>query len=126
MRKADFRLVASALWLLKGGKVEVRTDHTKSLVVSLDNDTIDLDFHNPSLFRTDGRKRIGILDSLQEMKSLGKALADKDITLSISRKNNPVLKIGREAKPSLSRIATRSKEIQILNLKELRKLDKEL
>ena len=126
MRKADFRLVASAIYLLKAGKVEVRADHTKSLVVSIGNDTIDLDFHNPSLFRTEERKRIGILDSLQEMKSLGKALADKDITLSISRKSKPVLKIGKKAKPTLSRVATRSKEIQILSLKELRILDREL
>lgn len=125
MRKADFRLVASALCMLKGGRVEVRTGHAKSLVVTLGNDTIDLDFHDPYLFRA-GERKIGIMDSLKEMKSLGKVLADKDVTLSISRKNSPILKIGREAKPSLSLIATRSKDIQILNLKELRKLDKEL
>lgn len=125
-KKADFRLVASALHILKAGNVEVHTDHTKSLVVSIDNDTIDLDFHNPSLFRTDEGKRIGILGSLQQMKHLGKALADKEMTLSISRKNKPVLKIGKRAKPSLSLVATRSKEIQIVNLKELRTLDNEL
>jgi hypothetical protein len=85
-----------------------------------------LDFLDPSPFRTDARKRIGLMESISGMKGLGKALADKDITLSFSRKNKPVLKIGKKAKPTLSRVATRSKEIQILSLKELRVLDSEL
>jgi len=125
MREADYRLLASALCLLKSGNVEVRTDKTESLVVKLYDGTINVDFFNPSSFKSDVKKRIGILDSLGEMKILGKALGDKGITLLISRKNKPVLKMGKTAKPSLSRIATRSKEIQILNLKELRNLDKE-
>jgi len=125
MREADFLLLAGALRLLKSGKVEIRTNNTESLVVKMHDGTINLDFSDPSSFKTDPKKRIGILDSVKEMKILGKALADKDITLLISRKNKPVLKVGKTAKPSLSRIATRSKEIQILNLRELRTLDKE-
>ena len=125
MRETDFLLLAGALRLLKSGKMEIRTNNTESLVVKMHDGTINLDFSDPSSFKTDSKKRIGIMDSVQEMKILGKALADKDITLLISRKNKPVLKVGKTAKPSLSRIATRSKEIQILNLRELRTLDKE-
>lgn len=126
MRESDFHLLASALRFLRAGKIEVSARHTKSLVVSVQDNTIDLDFLDAELFRTDAKKRTGLLDSLQEAKDLGRALADKDVTISFSRKSKPVLKIGRQARPSLSRIVTRSKEIQVLSVKELRALDREL
>lgn len=125
MKEEDFRLLASALRFLKAGRLEVSTRSSKSLVVSIKNDVINLDFLDPELFSTD-MKRKGLLESLQEARELGRALADKEVTISFSRKSKPVLKIGRQAKPSLSRIVTRSKDIQVLSAKELRTLDKEL
>lgn len=125
MKESDFRMLASALCFLKAGKLEVTTRHSKSLVVSIGDDVIDLDFLDPSLFSTDARRK-GLLDSLQEAKDLGRALADKEITISFSRKSKPVLRIGSQAKPSLSRVITRSKEIQVLSVRELRALDGEL
>lgn len=125
MKEIDFRLLAGALRFLKAGRVEVSTRNSKSLVVSVSDDVIDLDFLDPDPFSTDA-KRKGLLESLQEARELGRALADKDITISFSRRSKPVLKIGSQAKPSLSRIVTRSKEIQVLSVKDLRALDKEL
>lgn len=94
-------LASSALYLLKAGSVEVRTNHTKSLIVSIDRGTIDFDFLDPSPFRTDTRKRIGILDSISEMKGLGKALSDKDITLSVSRKKQASVEDRQEGQANL-------------------------
>ena len=125
MKESDFHLLASALHFLKAGKLEVSTPYSKSLVLSVQDDVIDLNFLDPSLFSTDV-KRKGLLDSLQEAKELGRALADKEITVSFSRKSKPVLRIGSQAKPSLSRVVTRSKEIQVLSVRELRALDSEL
>ena len=127
MRESDFHLLAGALRFLRAGKIEVSSDDSKSLVVSIRNNEIDLDFLDPSLFKTEGKKRKkGLLDSLQETKSLGRALADKDITVLFSRESKPVLKIGKQAKPSFSRVVTRSKEIQVLSVKGLKALDSEL
>ncbi len=125
MKVDDFRLLASALRFLKACKLEVNTRTSKSLVVSVHDDVIDLDFLDPELFSA-GAKRNGLLETLQEARELGKALADKEITISFSRKSKPALKIGSQAKPSLPRIVTRSKEIQVLSARELRALDREL
>lgn len=125
MKDRDYDLLASALRFLKGGDFEVGTGGSRSLVVSVRDGVIDLNFVDPALFSTDV-KRKGILDSLQEAKELGRALADKEITVSFSRKSKPALMIGNRAKPSVSRIVTRSKEIQVLSVKELRALDSEL
>jgi hypothetical protein len=126
MRKSDFHLLASVLGFLKAGNIEVSSYNKKSLVVSVQDSVIDLNFLDPTLFRTEGKKRIGLLDSLQETKSLGKALADKNITISFSRGSESVLRIGKQAKPSISRVITRSKEIQVMSVKGLRALDSEL
>jgi hypothetical protein len=125
MNESDFRLLASALRFVKAGSIEVSARDSKSLIVSVKDDVIDLDFQNPELFST-SVKRKGLLESLQEAKDLGRALAESEITISFSRRSKPVLKVGRQAKPSLSRLVTRSKEIQVLSVKELRALDKEL
>ncbi len=118
-------MLASALRFLKAGKVDLSIQHSKSLEVSFKDEVIDINFLDPSFFSTSTRKK-GLLDSLQEAKELGRALADKEMTVSFSRKSKPVLRIGSKAKPSLSRVVTRSKEIQVLSVRELRALDSEL
>ena len=66
------------------------------------------------------------MKALDQTRNIAKDLSDKDVTLSISRQHKPIVKIGKAAKPKISRLVTRSKAIQVVNLKELRKLDNEL
>ncbi|MFQ5941826.1 MAG: hypothetical protein ACE5KA_09045 [Nitrososphaerales archaeon] len=124
MKPIDFKLLTFALQLLKSGNVEVRTNNRKSIVVTVNKNIIDLNFIDPSPFKSN--KKRGILDSLEEARGLGKELAKKDLTVSLSRKDKTMIKIGKDAKPKLSRLITRSKDIQLVNLKELRRMDKEL
>ena len=69
--------------------------------------------------------KMGLIKQLTEAKHIGKVLKDGDVTLEILHKNKLVLKMGKNAKPKLSSILTLSKDIEIVDLKELRKLDKE-
>ena len=48
-----------------------------------------------------------------------------NVTLEVLHKNKLVLKMGKNAKPKLSTLVTMSKDIEIVDLKELRKLDKQ-
>ena len=45
-----------------------------------------------------------------------------DVTLSISRKGEEAITIGKEAKPTLSRLLTRSDDVQIKSTMEAAKL----
>ena len=68
---------------------------------------------------------MSLLKQLTEAKHIGKVLKKENETLEILHKNKLVLKIGKDAKPKLSSLLTLSKDIDIVDLKELRKLDKE-
>jgi hypothetical protein len=55
-------------------------------------------------------------------KKFARYLTDNDVTLSISRKGKEALTIGKEAKPTLSRLLTRSGDVQIKSTKETARL----
>ena len=69
--------------------------------------------------------KMGLIKQLTEAKHIGKVLKKENVTLEILHKNKLVLKMGKDAKPKLSSILTLSKDIEIVDLKELRKLDKD-
>ena len=69
--------------------------------------------------------KMSLLKQLTEAKHIGKVLKKENVTLEILHKNKLVLKMGKNAKPKLSSLVTLSKDIEIVDLKELRKLDKE-
>jgi hypothetical protein len=55
-------------------------------------------------------------------KKLARYLTDNDLTLSISRKGKEALIIGKGAKPTFSRLLTRSGDVQIKSTKETARL----
>jgi hypothetical protein len=55
-------------------------------------------------------------------KKFARYLTDNDVTLSISRKGKEALIIGKEAKPTFSRVLTRSGDVQIKSTKETARL----
>ncbi len=73
----------------------------------------------------DGEK-LGLLDRLSNARRFANSLVNNDLTLSLLYDGKEVMILGKDAKPKLSRIVTRSSHIQIKNLQTLRKLDKEL
>ena len=68
---------------------------------------------------------MSLIKQLTEAKHIGKVLKKENVTLEVLHKNKLVLKMGKDAKPKLSSLLTLSKDIEIVDLKELRKLDKE-
>jgi len=69
---------------------------------------------------------MGILKKLSEARNLAKNLKDENLILCISSNNKLVMKLGKEAKPKLSKMVTRSNAVEITDLRELRRLDKRL
>ena len=69
--------------------------------------------------------KMSLLKQLTEAKHIGKVLKKENVTLEILHKDKLILKMGKNAKPKLSSLVTLSKDIEIVDLKELRKLDKE-
>jgi hypothetical protein len=106
---------------------------------------ININFLEPELFNIDIAKdeveeNIGFFDKLKNAFDITKMILDKDeqvlsfskkfaqyltdnnVTVSFSRKGKEAITIGKEAKPTLSRLLTKSDDVQIKSPKEAAKL----
>ncbi len=90
-----------------------------------DNDNsrtiVKLDLLEPTFFSVSDDK-IGIFDKLRTATEFPLKLNDNRITFSLLRKGKEAVTLGEGARPSLSRIITKSDDIQVDSLKESVKL----
>jgi hypothetical protein len=92
--------------------------------------SIDIEEHGDRLFAAalvhDDEEKIGLLNRLSNAKEFADSLANNDLTLSVLYKGKEVMILGKNAKPKVSKLVTRTNHIEIKSLRGLRKLDKEL
>ena len=67
-------------------------------------------------------KMPGFLKQLSEAKELAKDLREKKTTIEVRFQGEPVLKLGEKANPKLAKIITLSSNIEITDLRKLKKL----
>lgn len=111
------------LKLVKAGSLDVSENQKRTMTFSFDKNKITVDILDLT-FNISTTK--GIFTRLSEASEFAKRLNEKNLTLCISHKGKIIMKLGKEAKPKLSRIITRSGAVEITDLRELRKLDKRL
>ena len=107
---------------LKSGSLKVSENGKPSVEVVVDDKKkvvhiIDLSFApntNPGFFK-----------KLSDAKEFAKMLKKEDLTLVISDNGNVVMKLGKETQPKFSRLLAGG-AVEIIDLSNLRKLDKRL
>jgi hypothetical protein len=87
--------------------------------------SIEVDLLEPGLFKLQDDD-LGLFDKLRTATEFAQKLSDNMITLSVLRKGKGAITLGEGAHPSLSRLITRSGDIQLNSLKESTKLRKDL
>jgi hypothetical protein len=83
-----------------------------------------LDLLEPSLFSVPD-DQTSLFEKLKTAAELAQKLTDNGITLSLLRKGKEAITLGERARPSLSRIITKSDDIQVDSIRESAKLKKE-
>lgn len=108
--------------LITAGSLEISENHKKSIKFTFEKDMITVDLLEIN-FNIPPTK--GIIKRLSEARKFAKNLKEKNLTLCISHNGKIVMKLGKKAKPKLSRLIT-SEAVEINDLRELRRLDKRL
>jgi hypothetical protein len=109
------------------GKITIDVQDKQVLSVSLEGNRVVLDVSDASIFGTaETDSNIGLFDALKTAKKLGETLNSKGITLSILRKGKKALSLGRDAKPTLSTLVTRTDDIQVDSVRQVTKLGKDV
>jgi hypothetical protein len=101
-------------------KIEINKDSH----VGSDNDNrkaVRVDLLEPTFFSIPD-DQTGLFDKLRTATEFAQKLTDNGITFSLLRKGKEAITLGEGARPSLSRIITKSDDIQLNSVKESGKL----
>lgn len=120
-------LLAKTLRTASGGtiKVDVGNETAVQIDVEKDKNKINVDLIRPKLFRTP-EDETGLFDKLKTAKEFAQVLSDNGVTISFLRQGKQAISLGKEARPKLSRMVTRSDDIQINSVKESAKLGRDM
>jgi len=87
---------------------------------TVDIDAVSQDFLKDLISDLMGRK--SFREQLEQLKTIAEDLKQEGLTITFSIEGDRVLLIGKDAKPKLANIVTRTKAIEIRNLRKLMKL----
>ena len=119
IRLKNFDLPANFLSFLQNGSLKITYNDTSSINFTTEDNSRIIDIIDIPIEIT---KRPGLIKQLSEAKDLAKSLKQENITLEIRLKGEPVLKLGEKANPKLAKIVTLSSDIEITDLRKLKKL----
>lgn len=112
-------------------KLEVANQPAMKIEINTNDDQVDGDDNNRTVVRLDLLEptffsvpddQTGLFDKLRTAAEFAQKLTDNGITFSLSRKGKEAITLGKEARPSLLRIITKSNDIQVNSIKESAKL----
>ena len=112
-------------------KLEVANQPAMKIEINTNDDQVDGDDNNRTVVRLDLLEptffsvpddQTGLFDKLRTAAEFAQKLTDNGITFSLLRKGKEAITLGKEARPSLSRIITKSNDIQVNSIKESAKL----
>jgi hypothetical protein len=92
--------------------VDIGSQSAVKIDIINNGDKIMVDLLEPAFFST-ANDETGLFDKLKSAKEFAKKLSDHGITLSFLRKGKEAITLGSDAKPTLSKLITRSDDVQI-------------
>jgi len=124
-------LLAKSLKTVNGGAIDVDMEGQSALRIEIDKkeERISIDFIHPTVIpiaELESEDRSGLFDKLKTAKEFSHQLTDNGLTLSFLRKGKEAITLGKKAHPTLSKLITRSDDIQIDSVGESIKLGRDL
>ena len=117
-------------WLVKAiksatsGTIKIDAENQPAAEIDISKAKITINLLQPEFFRAPDDET-GLFDKLHTSKEFGHKLTNNGLTLSILRKGKEAITLGNKAKPKLSKLITRSNDIQIDSLKEAAELKRD-
>ena len=115
----NFDMPVNFLSFLNSGGLKVTCDGNPSINFTAEGNSRIIDIIEIPIEIT---KRPGLIKQLSEAKELAKNLKQQGITLEIMMQGETVFKLGENANPKLAKIVTLSNNIEITDLRKLKKL----
>lgn len=117
--------LSKALRSAKEGVLAISFENRPAVKIAISNGTLAVDLLEPTIFRIP-EDETGLFDKLKTASEFARKLSDNGVTLSFLRKGKEAVTLGRDAKPTLSKMVTRSDDIQLNSAREFAKLKGDL
>jgi hypothetical protein len=122
---------AELLACVRNGKILVGIADQPLSVIRAENSKIVLNLFPPKSFvnvngnQDNGRRaaKLSLSKKISEAKDFARCIRNNDITISMCYEDKEIIVLGKKAKPKLSKLIIDSNDIQIKNLRQLRRLD---
>ena len=131
MEQTVLDLLAKSLKTIIAGAIDINMEGKAALrfEVAKGQERINIDFIHPDVLQlaeSETEDRIGLFDKLKTAREFSHKLTNNDLTLSFLRKGKEAITLGKGAHPTLSRLITRSDDIQIDSVRESIKFSRDL
>lgn len=117
--------LSKALRSAKEGTLAISFENQPAVKIAISNGTLAVDLLEPTIFRMP-EDETGLFDKLKTASEFARKLSDNGVTLSLLRKGKEAVRLGKDAKPTLSKMVTRSDDIQLNSAREFAKLKGDL
>jgi hypothetical protein len=118
-------LLSKALRSAKEGALAISFENQPAVKIAVSNGTLAVDLLEPTIFRI-SEDETGLFDKLKTASELARKLSDNGVTLSFLRKGKEAVRLGKDAKPTLSKMVTGSDDVQLNSAREFAKLKGDL
>ena len=111
--------------IVKSGKITVSANDVEAIQISAENNNIDLKIKDKGIIKQliqGGTGNTSLRQLLNMLKEMAKELKEEEITITVSYNDDVVVTIGSKARPTLSKLVTRSDNIEINSLRRLLQL----
>lgn len=121
--------VVKSMKAVQTGSIKLKLEGELALKIDIINhenkNKIKVDLLQPTFFRTSDDET-GLFDKLKSAKEFAKKLTDDEVTISFLRRGGEAITLGSDAKPTLSKIISRSDDLQIDSITETTHLKRDL
>jgi hypothetical protein len=117
--------LAQSIKTAGAGRIRIDIKDQPAVQINIKKDNTSIDLLQPTLFKA-SEDETGLFDKLKTAKEFAQKLTDNGLTLSFLRKGKKALILGKGAKPTVSKLITRSDDMQINSIKESGRLKRDL
>ena len=117
--------LGKALSSAKEGSLSISFEDKPAVKIAISNGTLAIDLLEPTTFKIP-EDDTGLFDKLKTASEFGQKLSDNGVTISFLRKGKEAVRLGKDARPTFSKMVTRSDDIQLKSGREFARLKKDL
>jgi hypothetical protein len=119
--------VVRAISAAKNGTINLDVGSQTAVKIDIihNENKIIVDLLQPALFKTP-HDEIGFFDKLKTAKEFAHKLSQNGVTISILRRGKEAIKLGKDARPTISKVITRTSDIEIDSIRQTAKLKSDL